>query len=102
MNPRNYPVAGGRDHADPRFAGLATQVAEELTGRGYPVLTDDDWLSLREVLFGFLYGPGPAVSARARSGGAGEPGSTGDPVVGTAVRVGLADLGGRRTGEVTR
>ncbi|WP_157251014.1 hypothetical protein [Nonomuraea typhae] len=56
MTAHNYPLR--LDGDDPRFNfGLLYDMSLLLESAGYPRLTGDDVVSLRQALYGFLYGP---------------------------------------------
>lgn len=51
---RRFPLAA-RDN-DARFTfGLVLDIASVIEGRGYPEVTANDLVELRQALFGFLY-----------------------------------------------
>jgi hypothetical protein len=59
---RNFPLPRPED--DPRFTfGLTLDIAQRITGQGYPELTGHDFVQLQQALFGFLYTDRPADAA---------------------------------------
>jgi hypothetical protein len=56
-----YPLPRPACDDDPRFTyGLVLDIADVLTGHGYPRPVDTDWADLMLALFRFLYQPPPA------------------------------------------
>lgn len=52
---RNYPLPRSED-VDPRFTfGLIVDISEVLEAGGYPKLTGNDLVGLRQALFTFMY-----------------------------------------------